>query len=318
MKDRSLTQISFGTGPDFSPMPDPGGKGIYYVNGKTFGFLTAYHVRSKESTDIVSEDASQPIISRDGKRVMYLALLGPQRTELWVSDIAGGNQVKIASGENLGTGLWAPDNFHFSFVDIGGVDEAGGKAYIVGADGSGLRQLPSMGGVPSNPTWSPDQKSLYVTIQEKVGPISSIWKWSTDGSNPEKFVDECGSVQDADSSGRFLLGTVVEGEKTGIYEVSTSDRKCIPLLPGVVTEAASYAPDGKSFLYAVVARGEATIYRQPWRDGKTIGAPQVALKVPFAFPLTYNGNAYDFSRDLSTIVYARPGGHSDLYLLSQK
>jgi hypothetical protein len=43
------------------------------------------------------------------------------------------------------------------------------------------------------------------------------------------------------------------------------------------------------------------------------------LKVPFAFPSDYrNGNAYDFSRDLSTIVYARPGGHPDLYLLSQK
>jgi hypothetical protein len=41
--------------------------------------------------------------------------------------------------------------------------------------------------------------------------------------------------------------------------------------------------------------------------------------VPFAFSLTYySGNAYDFSRDLSTIVYARPGGHADLYLLSQK
>jgi len=36
------------------------------------------------------------------------------------------------------------------------------------------------------------------------------------------------------------------------------------------------------------------------------------------FPVLYGGNAYDFSRDLSTIVYARPGGHADLYLLSQK
>ena len=45
----------------------------------------------------------------------------------------------------------------------------------------------------------------------------------------------------------------------------------------------------------------------------------VALKVPFAFPLeNANYAAYDFSRDLSTVVYAHPGGHSDLYLLSQK
>jgi hypothetical protein len=72
-------------------------------------------------------------------------------------------------------------------------------------------------------------------------------------------------------------------------------------------------------LYAVASRGEVTIFRQPWRDGKTVGAPKVALKTPFTFPLTYGtGNAYDFSRDLSTIVYVRPGGHADLYLLSQK
>ena len=105
LQDRSLTQITFGTGPDYSPMPDPGGKGIYYVNGKSSGFLTAYHVHSKESTDIVSEDATQPIISPDGKRVMYITLPAPQRTELWVSDIDGGNKVKIATGEGLGTGL---------------------------------------------------------------------------------------------------------------------------------------------------------------------------------------------------------------------
>jgi Tol biopolymer transport system component len=53
LKDRSLTQVTFGTGPDFSPMPDPGGKGIYFVNGKSSGYLTAYHVQSEEATDIV-------------------------------------------------------------------------------------------------------------------------------------------------------------------------------------------------------------------------------------------------------------------------
>jgi hypothetical protein len=90
------------------------------------------------------------------------------------------------------------------------------------------------------------------------------------------------------------------------------------LLSDVVTNGVFFARDGKSFLYAVASRGEGTIYRQSWSDGKLIGSPQVALKVPFAFRLDYVGNAYDFSRDLSTIVYARPGGHADLYLLSQK
>jgi serine/threonine protein kinase len=315
LQDRSLTQITFGTGPDFSPMPDPGGKGIYYVNGKSSGSLAAYHVHSKESTDIVSEDATQPIISPNGKRVMYVTYPAPQRSELWVSDIDGGNKLKLAMGESLNTGTWTPDNFQLSFFEETSV---GDKGYVVGADGSSLRQLPRTGDYVFNLVWSPDQKSVYVSGGEKGGTIPTVWKWSVDDSNSEKFLDNCCTLWDADPGGRYLLGNVSSGEKTGIYEVSISERKCTLLLPGAGTSGVSFALDGKSFLYAVVSRGEVTIYRQPWKDGKNIGAPQVGLKVPFAFPQFYNGNAYDFSRDLSTIVYARPGGHADLYLLSQK
>jgi len=158
-----------------------------------------------------------------------------------------------------------------------------------------------------------------VSYTDNAGFKSAVWKWNADGSNPGKFVDDCGVGTDIDPGGRYLLGVVSSGERTGVYEVSISDGKCIPLVRGVATEIATFARDDKSFLYAVPSRGEATIYRQPWKDGKTIGAPQVALKVPFVFPMRNSrGSAYDFSRDLSTIVYARPGGHADLYLLSQK
>jgi hypothetical protein len=89
-------------------------------------------------------------------------------------------------------------------------------------------------------------------------------------------------------------------------------------LPFGECPCAIFAHDGRSFLYAVSSRGELLIYRQLWKDGKVIGTPQVALKLPFTFPLDWNGSSYDFSRDLSTILYARPGGHADLYLLSHK
>ena len=77
-----------------------------------------------------------------------------------------------------------------------------------------------------------------------------------------------------------------------------------------------FARDGKSFLYPVASRSDVTFYRQAWRDGQLIGKPEIALKLPFAFHQVYQGSAYDFSRDLSTIVYARPGGQADLYFLS--
>jgi len=295
-------------------MLDPGGKGIYFLNGRPSGSLTAYHVQSKESTNIVSEDANQPIISRDGKRVMYTTYPTSEKVELWTSDIDGGNKVRIvtraAQDAALLTLNWAPDNFHLSFSQ-------GSKLYIVGADGSGIRQLPSMAGMNiSNTVWSPDQKSVYVSAAEDALQYThTIWKWS-DGSNPEKLVEKCGFAYDIDPGGKYLLALFTFGEKTGVHEVPISERKCLPLLPGVAS-GAIFARDGKSLLYAVAFRGEVAIYRQPWKDGRVIGTPQVALKLPFAFPLTY-GTTYDFSRDLSTIVYARPGGHADLYLLSQK
>lgn len=173
-------------------------------------------------------------------------------TVAFTSPVDGGNKLKLATGESLSTGTWAPDNLHLSFLEVG--TSAGAKTYIVGADGSGLRQLPTMGGPPDSAVWSPDQKSVYASVEEKAGPIPTIWKWSED-SNPEKFVDNCCLVSDTDPTGRYLFGVVLFGEKTGIYEVSTSDRKCIPLLPGAVTFSVTFAHDGKSFLYAAASRG---------------------------------------------------------------
>ena len=317
LRDRSLTQITFGTGPDFSPMLDLGGKGIYYVNGRSSGFLSAYNVHSEKSTDIVS-DATQPSISPNGKRVMYVTFPGIQRSELWVSDVDGGNKAKIATGQWLGTAGWTPDSSHLCFFDssVSAVD----RAYVAADDGSDLRQLPGVPGLTiASMVCRRDQKAIYASFMTGSGTTSDIWKWNLDGSNPEKFVDKCGVISDADPTGEYLLGAELFGETTGIYEVSISEKKCIPLLPGVSTYSTTFARDGKSFLYAVNARGEVTIYRQPWRDGKVIGPSQVALRVPFAFPLQFQGgNGYDVSKDLSTIVYERPAGHADLYLLSQK
>ena len=161
--------------------------------------------------------------------------------------------------------------------------------------------------------WSSDQKSLYVAYSK-----SGVWKWNLDDSTSKKLSENCAGLSDSDPNGNYLLGTIIAGEKTGIYELSVVDGKCTPLLKGVETYNATFTHDGKSFFYPVVSRGQVLIYRQQWAAGKLVGSQQIAVTVPFAFPLTYRGNAYDISRDLSTLVYARNEVHADLYLLSQK
>jgi hypothetical protein len=105
--NQALTRLTFGPGPDYSPLPDPTGKGIYYVNGKQSGFLTVYHPQSRQSDDIASENSSQPAILPDGKRVMYLKFTGPTPTEVWVSDLDGRNKTRLAASARVGTGVEA-------------------------------------------------------------------------------------------------------------------------------------------------------------------------------------------------------------------
>jgi serine/threonine protein kinase/Tol biopolymer transport system component len=311
--DKKLEQVTQGTGPDTWPMPAPGGKGLYIVNGKSSGFLTAYNTHTKQSTDIASENATQPGVSPDGKRIIYLTIPSRDRNELWVADIDGSNKTKIATAESLSTGTWSSDNSHFTFVaeKTGSPD----KPYIVAADGSGLQPLTWSKGTIQNVLWSSDRRTVYMNSYENT--TSSIWRESAEGSAPEKFGEPCGFAFNAAPGGKYLL-TLRGGQgKPGIYQLSLADGKCTPLVTGVVTFGLVTAKDGKAFTYAVPSQHDLTIYRQGWQDGKLVGELQVALKLPFAFPLLSSGNAYDYSSDLSTVVYARPGGHADLYLLSQ-
>jgi hypothetical protein len=249
---------------------------------------------------------------------MYITLPEKERSELWVSGIDGSNKTKLASAPDLSTGGWFADSSQLGFSDNNSAASEG-RAYVVGADGSGLREISVPARFVVTVLWGVDGNPVYAGGSPQSSPsILMTWKASLAGGPTEVLAEGCGMASDVSPDGKYLLSTDFTGQKVGISEFSLAEKKCTPLLPGVSTFNAVFAADHKSFLHAVASRGEVTIHRQPWRDRKLAGPDQVALKVPFAFSLNYSGNGYDFSRDLSTIVYARPGGQADLYLLSQK
>jgi serine/threonine protein kinase/Tol biopolymer transport system component len=315
LSDGGLRQITFGAGPDLSPMPDPTGNRIYFVNGKRSGALAVYRNSKKQSVDLITEDATQPVLSSDGRRLAYVTLSTSKQQELWVSGIDGKNRVRLTNGVDLGTLSFSPDGSQFAFADV----EAGTqRVYIAKTDGKSVRQVQWPGDAAYWATWSPDGRSFYLSGNEKDSTKASTWRMSGDGSKPEELVEDCGYAMDISPDGKYLFSAFLVGEKKGISQISIGDRMCTVLMPGLNTEVVHISSDGKSILYLAASRGQTTIYVQPWHNGKLLGAAQPAFKLPFAFHQGYVGNAYDFSRDLSTIVYARPGGHADLYLLSQK
>jgi len=313
LADSSLKQITFSAGPDSYPLADPSGNGIYFVTGRESGALTIYNTRTKQTFDVVGENATQPVLSWDGRRINYITISGPQHQEIWFADIDGNNKVKLASSASLVTLGISPDNSLLAFSDVVG-DSA--KLFLVKSDGSGLRQLPWSGSVIGWATFSPDGKTLYFSGYVKDPSKTVTWKVPVDSDKIEQINEHCGYAQDISPDGRHLLaGNAPEGGR-GLYDYSLADDKCISLSPDWTILEIHFAPDSKSFYYLTAVKGETVIYRQPWHDGHLTGPAEAALKLPFTFRQGYSGNAYDFSKDLSTVVYARPNGQSDLYRLS--
>ena len=319
LADHSLRQITFGPGPDRVPMSDPNGKGIYFINGRSAGALTLYRPASKQFSDIVTESVTQPVLSNDVRRLAYVTVPEQGRSgeaDLWISDVNGNNRLRLAAGRLfLETLSFSNDGTKFLFSDKSGQDV---RLFVIDTDGTHLRQLTWPGNWIGFGIWEPGDQSIILGGGKANDRTAGNWRIFLNDSPVVPLFKDCGTAVDLSSDQRFILGTALWDEHPGIYQYSLADKKCTTLKSGITTYLAYFAEDGKSFIYSLTSNGQTTIYRQPWRNGTPIGSPIPALKLPFAMREDYEGNAFIVSRDLSTVVYARPSGHHDLYLLSQK
>ena len=311
LSDRTWRQVTFGPGPDLSPMPDPSGKGLYFVNGRASGALTVYHPRTKESFDVVPENATQPVLCQNCQQVAYVTLNGEDQT-LWIANLDGSNRVKVASAHGMLTLGFSHDTSRFAFASVQG---SSAKLFLVNTDGSGMRQVDWTGDFVGQAAWSLDDKTLYFSGTNGNQQDVITWRADTQTLKSEVLVPQCGYSGDISLDGKYLLSAPISG---GIDVISVSDKKCIPLSSNLTNFFFHFSADGKSILYLAGGRGETTIYRLFWHGDKLTGPAEPAIKFPIPLRQGYSGNAYDFSKDLSTVVYARPSGQADLYYLSQR
>jgi TolB protein len=142
-----------------------------------------------------------PALSPDGLRLAYGATTPEHSSNLYVSDLDGGNAVRLTNHENQDNNpTWAPDGSAIAFESQ---RESPPGVFVINVDGSGLRRITpdTMQGL--QPSWSPDgtriafagyesgNENLYVvnvdgsglrrlTLSERsVGP--EFPAWSPDG-----------------------------------------------------------------------------------------------------------------------------------------
>ena len=319
LPDGSLKQITFGAGPDRDPLADPAGKGVYFVNGRSSGVLTAYHIASKQSADIVGELATQPLLSHSGQKLAYLTAPEPGRLELWIVDIDGSNAKRIqSSSHNLETLGWSADDSQFVFSEAEGNN---GRVFAVNADGTGLRPLAAQPGRAGFAAAIPGTSSIAFTSFHDPDPQTSV-TWRIDlkeaAAKPEALFQGCLGVLNVSEDGDNMLGTVLWGAAPGLYQYSLRDKKCTLLKPGLASYFALYSRDGKSFLFEDTIHGQTSIFRQSLRNGEAVGEPQRMMTFSFAVREDFGGNASNIAQNLSVMVYARPSGQEDLYFLGNR
>jgi Tol biopolymer transport system component len=260
LEDHSLKQITSGPGPDRIPMSDPNGRGVYFINGRSAGALTLYQVSSKQFSDIVTEDATQPVLSNDGRHLAYITEPEAGKAELWVSDLKGNNRLKLASGRSgLETLAWSNDATKFIFGDNGYEEE---RLFVINADGTLLQQLPWGGDFVGFALWDPGDQSIVLGGSDKRNRTEKNWRVFLDGTPAALLFEGCGIMADFSPDRKFIIGTVLWGENPGLYQYSLADKKCTTLKSGITTYLAMYSNDGKSFLYSLASHGQTTIFRQ--------------------------------------------------------
>jgi Tol biopolymer transport system component len=166
--------------------------------------------------------------------------------QLWVAP--GGDSERArqitAGGANGLSGLsWTADGRLVYESDAGG----GHDVWVVGADGSGARQLTFDPNSDTSPAASPDGR--YIVFYSNRGVGWGVWRVNSDGGDPKELarnVDMTNNLQWSPDSRLVYYTSRREGGATALWSVPVEGGEPTP----VASERVGYArvsPDGGSF-----------------------------------------------------------------------
>jgi Tol biopolymer transport system component len=124
-----------------------------------------------------------PSLSPDGKRVAYSkADLDKETQDLWVMDLATGNEVQLTAGkarEGNSPPVWSPDGSQVAYT---GLREGNFSIYRKAANGQGAEEfLYKLAGVGAPTDWSADGRYLTLSASDLGGGVLSALPLNASG-----------------------------------------------------------------------------------------------------------------------------------------
>lgn len=151
------------------PVPSKDGRKIFAMGGVPRSEVLKYDGR-----DFVpylgGVSATDLAFSADGKRVAYV--LVPEST-LWSSKIDGSDRIQLSNpGMEVALPRWSPEGSQLVFM--GRTPNTDWRAYIVAANGQGVRELIPGATAGFDPGWSPDGKSIVLSMGDLGATSNNI------------------------------------------------------------------------------------------------------------------------------------------------
>jgi TolB protein len=202
-------------------------------------------------------------------RIAYVTKRG-QSFNLWVADADGdGAQSALGSPEPIISPAWSPNGTHLAYVSF----EARKPTIYVHEVATGKRRLvANFKGSNSAPTWSPDGRTLALTLSRDGGSQLNLLDVSVAGSEPRRIA-QSGSIDTEPvftSDGKSIYFVSDRGGSPQIYRVAVSGGN-----PERVTFNGSYnisptlSPDGRWLAYVSRVSGAFKLHVMELSSGST-------------------------------------------------
>jgi Tol biopolymer transport system component len=222
------------------------------------------------STVLVVDDAEQPAIAPDGRRVAFARKSDSGYKRIAVASLASPGPASVLTRD--GDGLWdheepawSPDGATICYRDWRDL-------WLVPADGGRARRLTADDPTDQEPTWSPDGSWIYFSSMRRG--TTALWRIRPSGPGLQRVMLGAGPERHpalASRPPRVAYSTHVDDSDIVVLDRRTGGQSRIA---GSRTDATpDLAPDGRAVVFSSDRRGKFDLWLQRLEQGRPQGEP---------------------------------------------
>ncbi len=207
-----------------------------------------------------------PRYSPDGHRIAFESRRSGN-LEIWTCDDEGQDCVQVTAIGAAFTGLpsWSPDGKQIAFYSRKN-DKS--HIFVIGADGTGLRQLTFEDSNHFMPRWS--RNGAWIYYSSNATETVQVWKVPSQGGTPVQVTRNGGFASLESPDGRWLYYTKNQAADTSLWKLPLAGGEEVRVLPSVhvhnfdvVDNGLYYLEDPTTLKFLDAAGGSTTVAHLP-------------------------------------------------------